>query len=60
MKNKISFFVFHFALFLMCLLAFCSGCGSIKSKRVEVMTGSNDVWTAKPSQSVNVKVVCEL
>jgi len=25
-----------------------------------VITGSNDVWTAKPSQSVNVKVVCEL
>ena len=57
---KVSFFLFHFVLFVICVLTFCSGCGSIKSKRVEVMTGSPNVWTANPSQSVNVKVVCEL
>ena len=58
---KISFFLFHFVLFVICMLTFFSGCGSmVKSRRVEVITGSNDVWNAKPSQSVNVKVVCEL
>ena len=57
---KISFFLFRFALFVICVLTFCSGCSNIKSKRVEVITGSNDVWTANPQQSVNVKVVCEL
>jgi len=57
---KISCFLFHFVLFVICVLTFCSGCSNIKSKRVEVMTGSPNVWTANPSQSVNVKVVCEL
>ena len=58
---KISFVLFHFVLFIICMLFFFSGCGTmVKSKRVEVITGSNDVWTAKPSQSVNIKVVCEL
>ena len=58
---KTSFVLFHLAFFLVCMLFFFSGCGTmVKSKRVEVITGSNDVWTAKPSQSVNIKVVCEL
>lgn len=54
---KISFFLFHFVLFVICLLTFFSGCGSIEGTRVEVQTGSPDVWTPNPSQSVSVKVV---
>ena len=57
---KISFVLFHLAFFLVCMLFFFSGCGSIKSKRVEVITGSPNVWNTNPSQSVNLKVVCEL
>lgn len=61
MKNNFSFILVHLVVFVFCMLFFFSGCGSmVKSRRVEVITGSNDVWTAKPSQSVNVKVVCEL
>ena len=54
---KSSFFLFHFALFVICLLTFFSGCSTIEGTRVEVQTGSPDVWTPNPSQSVSVKVV---
>lgn len=54
---KISFFLFHFVLFVICVLTFLSGCSTIEGTRVEVQTGSPDVWKANPSQSVSVKVV---
>jgi len=39
------------------MLFFFSGCSTIEGTRVEVQTGSNDVWNSNPQQSVSVKVV---
>ena len=54
---KVSFFLFHFVLFVICVLTFFSGCGSIEGTRVEVQTTTPNVWDATPAQSVSVKVV---
>jgi len=57
MKNSFSFILVHLVVFLFCMLFFFSGCSTIEGTRVEVQTGSPDVWTPNPSQSVSVKVV---
>ena len=54
---KTSFILFHLAFFLICMLFFFSGCGSIEGTRVEVQTTTPNVWDATPAQSVSVKVV---
>ena len=54
---KTSFILFHLAFFLICMLFFFSGCGSIEGTKVEVQTTTPNVWDATPAQSVSVKVV---
>ena len=54
---KTSFVLFHLAFFLICMLFFFSGCGTIEGTRVEVQTSTQNVWHATPAQSVSVKVV---
>ena len=54
---KTSFILFHLAFFLVCMLFFFSGCGTIEGTRVEVQTTTPNVWDTTPAQSVSVKVV---
>jgi hypothetical protein len=56
---KVSFFLFHFVLFVICVLTFLSGC-SPQNKRVEVITSTPDVFATRPAQSIQVKLVCDL
>ena len=59
MKNKISFWLFHIVLGLVCL-SFFVGCSAPKNKRVEVITSTPDVFATRPAQSIQVKLVCDL
>ena len=59
MKNKISFWLFHIVLGLVCL-SFFVGCSAPKNKRVEVITSTPNAWASNPAQSVSVKLVCDL